>query len=159
MRSETLSAGYRKPPYLKEESALKRSLSLLLASLMLVFALTACGRRDEVPQSNNQNQNDSAVVGGETTDHGNTPSTIPDEPPIANDRPDENNSLMEDAGTAVEDGLNDMKNAVDDMTDSTARSRNRMDPNIYNQRLNSTGTLTQNGNPVTFQNLVLPGIF
>ena len=138
---------------------MKRSLSLLLASLMLVFALTACGRRDEVPQSNNQNQNDSAVVGGETTDHGNTPSTIPNEPPIANDRPDENNSLMEDAGTAVEDGLNDMKNAVDDMTDSTVRSRNRMDPNIYNQRLNSTGTLTQNGNPVTFQNLVLPGIF
>jgi hypothetical protein len=159
IQPETLSAGYRKSPDSKEETALKRSLCLLLASLMLVFALTACGRRDEVPQSNNQNQNDSAVVGGESADHGNTPSAIPHEPPTTNDRTDENNSLLEDAGNAVEDGLDGMKNAVDDMTDGTTRSRSRMDNNIYNQRLNSTGTLTQNGNPVTFQNLVLPGIF
>ncbi len=138
---------------------MKRGLSLLLASLMLVFALTACGRRDEVPQSNNQNQNGSAVVGGESADHGNTPSTVPHEPPTANDRTDGNDSLLEDAGNAVEDGLDGMKNAVDDMTDGAARSRSRMDNNIYNQRLNSTGTLTQNGNLVTFQNLVLPGIF
>ena len=138
---------------------MKRSLSLLLASLMLVFALTACGRRDEVPQNNNQNQNDSAVVGGENADHSTPSSTVPHDPPTANDRTDETNSLLEDAGNAVEDGLNSMENAVDDMTDGTARSRNRMDGNIYNQRLNSTGTLSQNGNPVTFQNLVLPGIF
>lgn len=138
---------------------MKRSLSFLLASLLLVFALTACGRRDEVPQSSTQNQNNSAVVGGESTDHGNTSNTIPNDPPTTNDRTDGTNSLLEDAGNAVEDGLNDMKNAVDDMTDGTAESRARMNNNIYNQRLNSTGTLTQNGNPVTFQNLVLPGIF
>ena len=138
---------------------MKRSLSFLLASLLLVFALTACGRRDEVPQSGTQNQNNSAVVGGESTDHGNTSNTSPNDPPTTNDRTDGNNSLLEDAGNAVEDGLNDMKNAVDDMTDGTAGSRARMNNNIYNQRLNSTGTLTQNGNPVTFQNLVLPGIF
>ena len=138
---------------------MKRSLSLLLATLMLVFALTACGRRDEVPQNSNPNRNDSAVVGGGSTDHGNTSNSLPHDPPTTNDRTDGNNSLPEDAGNAVEDGLNGMKNAVDDMTDGTARNRSRMDDNIYNQRLNSTGTLTQNGNPVTFQNLVLPGIF
>ena len=138
---------------------MKRSLSLLLATLMLVFALTACGRRDEVPQNSNPNRNDSAVVGGGSTDHGNTSNTLPHDPPTTNDRTDGNSSLLEDAGNAVKDGLNGMKNAVDDMTDGTAGSRARMDNNIYNQRLNSTGTLTQNGNPVTFQNLVLPGIF
>jgi hypothetical protein len=159
LQQETLSAGYRKSPHLKEEPALKRGLSLLLASLMLVFALTACGRRDETPQSNNQNQNDSAVVGGESADHGNTSNTVPNDPPTTNDRTDENNSLLDDAGNAVEDGLDGMKNAVDDMSGGAAGSRARTDNNIYNQRLNSTGTLTQNGNPVTFQNLVLPGIF
>ena len=138
---------------------MKRSLILLLATLMLVFALTACGRRDEVPQNSNPNRNDSAVVGGGSTDHGNTSNALPHDPPTTNDRTDGNSSLLEDAGNAVEGGLNGLKNAVDDMTDGTARSRARMDDNIYNQRLNSTGTLTQNGNPVTFQNLVLPGIF
>ena len=98
---------------------MKRSLSLLLASLMLVFALTACGRRNDTPQDNGQNgnQSESAVVGGEsavgsTTGTNGTTNTPHD------------NSLMEDAGNAVEDGLNGLENAVDDVTGNTAEARN-----------------------------------
>ena len=140
---------------------MKRSLSLLLASLMLVFALTACGRKDDTSQSDNQNngsQNESAVVGGDSSDnssHGNGNNGNSS----GNGTHGDNNSLLEDAGNAVEDGLNGMENAVDGMTSDGTKTRSAVNHNVYNQRLNSTGTLMQNGNPVTFQNPVLPGIF
>lgn len=108
---------------------MKRSLSLLLASLMLVSALTACGRRNNTPQDNGQNgnQNESAVVGGESTDNGNNQNGNSNNG--NNSTNGENNSgndsLLEDAGNAVEDGLNGMENAVDDMTGDTAQSRTR----------------------------------
>ena len=142
---------------------MKRSLSLLLASLMLVFALTGCGRKDDTSQSDNQNngsQNESAVVGGDSSDnssHGNSNNGGSNS--SGNGTHGDNNSLLEDAGNAVEDGLNEMENAVDGMTSDGTKTRSAVNHNIYNQRLNSTGTLMQNGNPVTFQNPVLPGIF
>lgn len=151
---------------------MKRSLSLLLASLMLVFALTGCGRKDDTSQSDNQNngsQNESAVVGGDSSDnssHGNSNNggssnngNSGGSNSSGNGTHGDNNSLLEDAGNAVEDGLNEMENAVDGMTSDGTKTRSAVNHNIYNQRLNSTGTLMQNGNPVTFQNPVLPGIF
>ena len=154
---------------------MKRSLSLFLASLMLVFALTACGRKDDTPQSNSQDggQNESAVVGDGSSDNSNNGSSSGNSSngsssngsgnsgnnSSGNGSNGNNSSLLEDAGNAVEDGLNGMENAVDGMTDSGAKTRSAVNHNVYNQRLNSTGTLMQNGNPVTFQNPVLPGIF
>ena len=108
---------------------MKRSLSLLLASLMLVFALTACGRRNDTPQDNGQNgnQSESAVVGGESavgsngTTAGNGGSTTGTN---GTTNTPHDNSLLEDAGNAVEDGLNGPENAVDDVTGNTAEARN-----------------------------------
>lgn len=111
---------------------MKRSLTLLLASLMLVFTLTACGRGDGTPQDSGQNgnQSESAVVGGDSANggsnssngnqsNGNTGNNSTNGETNGGD-----NSLLEDAGNAVEDGLNGMENAVDDMTGDTARNRN-----------------------------------
>lgn len=109
---------------------MKRSLTLLLASLMLVFALTACGGRDNASQDNGQNesQSESTAVGGDSANGGsngqtggtNGSSTTNGETTNGGN----NGSLLEDAGNAVEDGLNGMENAVDDMTGNTAKNHN-----------------------------------
>lgn len=120
---------------------MKRSLTLMLASLILVFALTACGRGNDTPQDSGQNgnQNESAVVGGESANGGtnngsNSSSQNGGNQNGSNQNGGANNatngetnggngSLLEDAGNAVEDGLNGVENAVDDMTGGTAKSR------------------------------------
>lgn len=109
---------------------MKRSLTLLLASLMLVFALTACGGRDNGSQDNGQNesQSESTAVGGDSanggsngqTDGTNGNSTTNGETASGGS----NGSLLEDAGNAVEDGLNGMENAVEDITGNTAKNQN-----------------------------------
>lgn len=104
---------------------MKRSLSLLLASLMLVFALTACGRSNDTPQNNTQNgtQNESAVTDSNSTGNGNTGSNSSHNNSGATGDANGNGSLLDDAGNAVEDGLNGLENAVDDMTGNSARHR------------------------------------
>ena len=113
---------------------MKRSLTLLLASLMLVFALTACGGRDNASQDSGQNgsQSESAAVGSDSANSGSTGgsnghtggtngnSTTNGETASGGS----NGSLLEDAGNAVEDGLNGMENAVDDITGNTAKNQN-----------------------------------
>ena len=100
---------------------MKRSLSLFLASLMLVFALTACGRSNNTTQDNGQNgtQSESAVTGSDSAGSSNTGNGNGSSNGDANG----NGSLLDDAGNAVEDGLNGMENAMDDMTGDTARHR------------------------------------
>ena len=153
---------------------MKRSLSLLLASLMLVSALTACGRRNNTPQDNGQNgnQSESAVVGGETATNDNTNGTTnenngtdnntntQDNHPVLDDLENAGENVVQgagDVGKAVTDGVRD---AGDALTGNNSRSANRTaDSTTYNQKLSNNGTLKQNGNVVTFQNPVLPGIF
>ena len=100
---------------------MKRSLSLLLATLMLVFALTACGRSNDTAQDNSQNgnQSESAVTGGDSAGSGNGGSgsngdggsSSGDHSGATGDA-NGNGSLLDDAG-----------NAVDDMTGDAARNR------------------------------------
>lgn len=86
---------------------MKRSLTLFLASLMLVFALTACGSENNADQNDGQNgdRNETVLDGqtGESHDNG--------------------GSLAEDAGDLVNDGLNGVEDAVDDLTGDAARTR------------------------------------
>ena len=109
---------------------MKRSLTLLLASLMLVFTLTACGGRDNASQDNGQNgsQSESAVVGSDSANGGNNGQTGGSNGNSATNgetaNGGNNGSLLEDAGNAVEDGLNGMENAVDDMTGNAAKNHN-----------------------------------
>ena len=110
---------------------MKRSLSLLLATLMLVFALTACGRSNDAAQSSGQNgtQSESAVTGSDSAgsaSHGGNSSggsgSHSGSSGAAGDA-NGNGSLLDDAGNAVEYGLNGLENAVDDMTGDAARNR------------------------------------
>ena len=64
---------------------MKRSLALLLASLLLVFGLTACGRED-------------------------TPKDLKD---AADDVGDAARDGLDDAGNAIEDGADRIEDAVD----------------------------------------------
>ena len=54
-------------PAQKEEHGLKRSLTLLLASLLLVFSLTACGRNNQNGSQNGAAANGQTAGNNETT--------------------------------------------------------------------------------------------
>ena len=54
-------------PAQKEEHGLKRSLTLLLASLLLVFSLTACGRNNQNGSQNGTATNGQTAGNNETT--------------------------------------------------------------------------------------------
>ena len=109
---------------------MKRSLALLLASLLVVFGLTACGNDKKQDQGNQ----DSAVVGDDTV--GNNGSTANDglTGNNATDNGDKNNtnkddSLLDDAEQGVTDAVQDAENALNDVTgnaqNNKVRARNR----------------------------------
>lgn len=88
---------------------MKRSLTLLLASLLLVCSLTACGRDDKQQETN---QNGSAV-----TDSG---GTAGDQSGTGTEQGASNGtgSVMEDMGDAVTDGVNDVADGIEDVGDA-----------------------------------------
>lgn len=109
---------------------MKRSLALLLASLLVVFGLTACGNDKKQDQGNQ----DSTVVGDDTV--GNNGSTANDglTGNNATDNGDKNNtnkddSLLDDAEQGVNDAVQDAENALNDVTgnaqNNKVRARNR----------------------------------
>ena len=109
---------------------MKRSLALLLASLLVVFGLTACGNDKKQDQGNQA----SAVVGDDTV--GNNGSTANDglTGNNATDNGDKNNtnkddSLLDDAEQGVNDAVQDAENALNDVTgnaqNNKVRARNR----------------------------------
>lgn len=89
---------------------MKRKSTLLLATLMLLFALTACGSGTDKDQSGSQNE---TVMDGQTGENHDSGTA------------DGGGSLAEDAGDLVNDGLNGVEDAVDDLTGSTSRSAHR----------------------------------
>lgn len=116
---------------------MKRSLTLLLVSLLLVFSLTACGR-DKNQQDTNQNG--SAVTNSDNAS-GNTNDALTD------DRNDSNTangngsgSLAQDAGNAVTDGIDDVKNGIEDVGD--AITGDNVQNGTANKTRNTTGGAT-----------------
>ena len=73
---------------------MKRSLALLLASLLLVFGLTACGREDTPKDQTND-------------------SVSEDLKDAADDVGDAARDGLDDAGNAIEDGADRIEDAVD----------------------------------------------
>lgn len=90
---------------------MKRSLTLLLASLLLVFSLAACGGDNK----QDTNQNGSAVTSSDNANGNGTDNAT-------DDRTDSNGtnggSLAEDAGNAVTDGIDDVADGIDDVGDA-----------------------------------------
>lgn len=93
---------------------MKRSLTLLVASLLLVFSLTACGGNDK-QQDNNANQNGSAVTGSDNAADNNDNAANNGE---NNANGNQDDSLMDDVGDAITDGANDVKDGIDDVGDA-----------------------------------------
>lgn len=101
---------------------MKRSLTLLLASLLLVFSLTACGG-DEKQQDTNQN-------GSAVTNSDNNQGTASDKTDLndsqnntnqnTTDKNQTNNgdSVMDDVGNAITDGVDDVADGIEDVGDA-----------------------------------------
>ena len=88
---------------------MKRSLTLLLASLFLVFSLTACGGTGPHTGQNGNDQNNSAVTGdtaGNNAENG-TNGT-------ANNGNTANGGLVDDTGDVLEDIGNGTRDVLDD---------------------------------------------
>ena len=112
---------------------MKRSLTLLLASLLVVLGLTACGGNDN---KQNQDNKDSAVVGDNSAD--NHDSTTDNETDAGKDNQnetaengtgqngtDKDDSLLDDVEQGVDDAVQDTEDALDDMT-GEARTRSAL---------------------------------
>lgn len=112
---------------------MKRSLTLLLASLLVVLGLTACGGSDN---KQNQDNKDSAVVGDNSADnHDSTADNGTDsgkdsqsgtaQNGTGQNGTDKDDSLMEDVQQGVNDAVQDTEDALDDMT-GEARTRSAL---------------------------------
>lgn len=105
---------------------MKRSLTLLLASLLVVLGLTACGGGDD----NKQNDSGSAVVDGSAGSGNAESGTGQEDRPESGStdhaaRPDDGDSLMEDAEQGVEKAVRGAEDLMDDaMRGGRTRDRN-----------------------------------
>ena len=120
MYAGTIGFGYRacKDPC-KGGDDMKRSLTLLLASLFLVFSLTACGGNGKNNNGQNGNdQNNSAVTGDTagnnaengTANNGNTDNSGANNSTTNNG----NGGLVDDTGDVLEDIGNGTRDVLDD---------------------------------------------
>ena len=130
MHAGTIGFGYRacKDPC-KGGDDMKRSLTLLLASLFLVFSLTACGGNGKNNNGQNGNdQNNSAVTGDTAGNNGNTNGTTnngnAENGTTANGDTNNgttnhnNGGLIDDTG----DVLEDIGNGTRDVLDNAGRA-------------------------------------
>lgn len=138
---------------------MKRSLTLLLASLLLVFSLTACGGDDK--QQDTANQDGSAVTNSDNA-NGNGSSADNNG---TNGNGSGTGSLAGDAGDAVTDGIDDVTDGIDDVGDALTggdsqngtanKTRNTAGGVSYGQMLRNgrvhdrDGDLTDGENSVT----------
>ncbi len=130
MYSGTIGFGYRACKDLRKGGDdMKRSLTLLLASLFLVFSLTACGGNGKNSNGQNgNNQNDSAATGESAENNG---STAPADNGTANGNNNgtatngtannggtngnnDNGGLVDDTGDVLEDIGNGTRDVLDD---------------------------------------------
>lgn len=137
---------------------MKRSLTLLLASLLLVLSLTACGGDDK--QQDTANQNGSAVT---NSDNANGNGAADNNG--TNGNGSGTGSLAQDAGDAVTDGIDDVADGIDDVGDALTgdngqngtanKTRNTTGGVSYGQMLRNgrvhdrDGDLTDGENSVT----------
>ena len=120
----------------KEDPKLKRSLALLLTSLLLVFSLAACGR-DQQPGDVDDNGVSDGSVTGDVNNGGLTGGY--DDGSVTGGVNDGNGGGMMDGAMDTMDGVGDAaRNAVRDAGDAltgstTGYTKNHMDGYTYDQ--------------------------
>ena len=156
---------------------MRKMFTLFLALAMVVSCLTACGctaSQDSTgEQSANGSQSDSATAGNDSstsgTGNGNsassgsqdtgTDSGVGNTGDMGNSSdpdPDNGNSILDDAGDAIENGMNDVENALDG-TDSTARRR--ANGISYEQMLKNAHVHDKDGDLTDHENSVSKQLF
>lgn len=142
---------------------MKRSLTLFVASLLLVCSLTACGGNDK-QQDNNANQNGSAATGSDTASGSNGNATNNGDTNTNGNRDD---SLMEDVGDAITDGADDVADGIDDVGDALTgdnakngtanRTRGTTGGATYEQMLRNARVHDRDGDLTDWENSYTPG--
>ena len=89
---------------------MKRSLTLLLASLFLVFSLTACGGNGKNNNGQNGNDQNNSTVTGDTAGNNAENGTNG----TANNGKTANGGLVDDTGDVLEDIGNGTRDVLDD---------------------------------------------
>lgn len=139
---------------------MKRSLTLLLASLLLVFTLTACGRNDSQNnggQNNGTTAGDNAVTGNPNGSNGN--DTMAPGNGTNNGVNGSGGTIGQDIGGAIQNGVDDMEDALtgDNGTTNGTTDQNRSrtggvtyEEMLRNARVHDTdGVLTDRENAVS----------
>lgn len=139
---------------------MRRSLTLLVASLLLVFSLTACGGNDK-QQDNSANQNGSAVTGSDSAG-GNNGNTNGSANTNGNTNGGKDDSLMDDVGDAITDGADDVKDGIDDVGDAltgdtakngtASRTRGTTGGTSYEQMLRNARVHDRDGDLTDWEN-------
>ena len=100
---------------------MKRSLTLLLASLFLVFSLTACGRSNQNSNDQNGNATTNGTAGtnetygaGENANNGTANNGTTNNETANNGTDNHNGGLIDDTGDVLEDIGNGTRDVLDD---------------------------------------------
>lgn len=126
---------------------MKRNLALLFASMLLMFALTACGKDDQNASDNNSNQSvteDSATPDSSTGDNTVTENGIGN----SNDEGDGVPSNDENPITGMDDSTNQ---------DTTTKQSTRPGDTTYGQMLRNSEARDTDGLLRDLENAVTPG--
>ena len=140
-----------------------RNLALLLTSVLLVFALTACGGDQKANGSNTANEpaNNAATDNNGTTDN-NGNNGVLDNNNTA-DQNTNNGGLVGDAERAGEDLVGGVEGAVEDVlpgTNNTANgtaNRKNTGSTTYNQMVRNGQVRDTDGYLRNYENAVTPG--
>jgi len=144
---------------------MKRRLPLLLAALVLVFALTACGGGDESQSqnggSNGTTENQNGTTGSQngtagTQNGGNGNDSAVTGGGDQNGTTDQNNGIaggLEDAGEDLKNGMEDVGDALTG-NDSRARTASG---SSYSQMVQNARVHDRDGDLTDGENAVTPG--
>ena len=101
---------------------MKRSLALIMASLMLVFALTACGRRDNQTTGTNGNTTNDGVTDNNAANNQTETNNATDHP-VTNDLENAGENIVQGAGDVGEAVVDGVEEAGDALTGNNAKTR------------------------------------
>ena len=133
---------------------MKRRAALVMAILMLVFALTACGRKDtqqggssqDNSTENGTSQNDSAIVGGESNSNS------------GNSEGAQSGAAGGESQSPVGEGIDDIRDSIGSVVDDITGSDNSGGVS-YEQMLRNGKVHDRDGNLNDHENASTPGAF
>ncbi|WP_295583579.1 hypothetical protein [uncultured Oscillibacter sp.] len=140
---------------------MRRSFTLLLASLLLVFTLTACGRDDK--QDGTAGNQPATEDAGNNAGDGLLENGPADNGPADNGPADNGGTLGGDVGDTVTNGMDDVEDGLRDAGDAltgngTVNKTRSPAPGVsYEQMLRNARVHDRDGDLTDHENAVTPG--